>query len=451
MQGLTLAIAIIFSLLVLTLRPTYALAALLTCLLWYPSYLVISIGTIDISVARIVVGILFLRCWCDEQIRIGFRWSGLDTWVVLSMAVYVGVFCVTRPLSYVVENRGGFLLDTWFTYITARFIVTDQQKLTSILKFISVVLVPLAVLGIVESVTGWQPFVPLLRFCPWFTKTIFDSYEARWGLVRAVGPFHHPILFGCGLAIFLPLVYYLRHGKDHWRVLAYIISGVVLVGALSSMSSGPWVMVIVVIICLAMERYKYLVKPLLIFLVLSCIIIGVISNRPFYHVIASYANPLGGAGWHRAVLIDFAIERFDEWWLVGYGGRDPGWWTYSTGPHTDVTNEFILAGVRYGILGIIALCGVLITAFRGLLRAYNKTVDPELKSLYWSLSCILVSVTVTWISASWGGNSVPILYCLLGVIGSISNLAPERSGNLKQSFSPGSNSRQVMPRIKLNT
>jgi hypothetical protein len=244
--------------------------------------------------------------------------------------------------------------------------------------------------------------------------------------------------------MFLPLVYYLRHGKNHWRVLAYVLSGVVLVGALSSMSSGPWVMVIVVIFCLVMERYKYLVKPLLIFLVLSCILVGVISNRPFYHVIASYANPLGGAGWHRAALIDFAIERFDEWWLVGYGGRDPGWWTYSTGPHTDVTNEFILAGVRYGILGMVAHFGVLITAFHGLIRAYNKTVDPGLKSLCWSLSCILVSLAVTWMSASWGGNSVPILYCLLGVIGSISNLVPEQSGYLKQSLPSVSNYRQVM-------
>lgn len=432
MSGLTLTVAIVASVLALTLRPAYVLAVYIIGLLWYPNYLVVSLGTVDISVGRVAVVVLLLRCLFDGQIRGKFTWIRLDTWVTLSMVVYVGVFCATRPLLNAVENRGGFLMDTWFAYMVARFIVSDRETLMSVIKCVGVALVPLAVLGVIESVTGWQPFIPLQRFCPWVT--VGRVLEQRWGLTRATGPFNHSILFGSAFAIFLPLVYYLRHNKNHWRLLAYILSAAALVGALSSMSAGPWVMTVVVIICLVMENRKKWVKPLLIFSAISCIGIGVISNRPFYHVMFSYAGLLGGAGWHRARLIDAAIQHFDEWWLIGYGTKDPGWGGYLGMAATDVTNEFILAGVRYGILGIIVLSGVLTTAFRGVLRMYRRTRDPELKSLCWALGTILVSVIVTWMSVSFFGQIMSLFYCALGIIGSSSSLVPCAVGYINQPF-----------------
>jgi hypothetical protein len=430
MQGVTLIVAVIVSLLAITLRPGYALAAYITSLLWYPSYLVVGIGTIDISIGRIVVGVLLLRCLCDHRIQSKFNWSRLDTWVTLSMVIYVGVPCVTGPLLSTIENRGGFLMDTWFAYMVARFFVTDRATLLAVIKWIAVVLAPLAVLGIIESVTGWRTFIILCRNSPAFAHLM--SYEPRWGLIRAVGPFNHSILFGSTFAMFLPLVYFLRHQKNYWRLLAYVLSGVALAGALSSMSMGPWIMVIVVIFCLAMEKYKHWVKPLLIFFLVSCVLVEIVSHRPFYHVIASYANPLGGSGWHRAKLIDCAVEHFGEWWLIGYGDKDPGWGPSLGMAATDVTNEFILNGVRYGILGIVVLCGVLATALRSLFYAHRKAQNPEIQSLCWSLGSILVSVIVTWMSVSFFGQISTLFYCVLGIMGSSFNLVSNTTSHTEQ-------------------
>ena len=419
MQTVTLAITAIFSLLALTLPPAYALAAYVTCLLWYPTFLVLTIGTIDMPVSRIVVGVLLLRCLCDGRIRSRFTWSRLDTWVALSMLVYCGaaLSASDTPLSETLESQGGILMNTWFAYMVTRFIVTDRARLISIVKCISLALVPLAILGVFECVTGRYQFALLWRFSPWFMGGgVVPS--PRFGLSRAVGPFSHSILFGCGFALFLPLIYYLRHEKDHWHSLAYVLFAVAVVGALSSMSSGPWVMVIAVIFCLTVQRYKHWLKPLLIFFVFSCIFIAIASNRPFYHVVASFANPLGGAGWHRAKVIDLAIEHFDEWWLDGYGGKDPGWGPELGMVRTDVTNEFIAAAVRYGVFGVIALCIVLTKAFRGIFYTYRITTDPYLKSLYWSLGSALSSATVAWMSVTFFGQLKPLFYCLLGIIGS---------------------------------
>jgi len=420
MQGVTLTFALVLSVLVLTLRPKYALVAYIIGLLWYPAYLAVSIGTIDILVGRFVVAVLLMRCYFDDKIRCKFKWNRLDTLVTLSMVVYVGAYLITQvnPIAQTLEGRAGFVMDTWCAYLAARFIVTDRSKLISIVKCIAIAMVPLAILGVIEAFTGWQPFAPLWRFSPWFRGGRFVS-EGRWGLARAVGPFSHAILFGGVFAMFLPLIYYFRREKGNWGSLTYIISGIVMLGALSSMSSGPWVMVIVVIFCLVMEKHKQLIKPMFIFLVFSCISIGIASNRPFYHVIASWANPLGGASWHRARLIDLAIENFDEWWMVGYGDKDPGWGQYLGMGRTDVTNEYILNGVRYGILGIIALCAVLAKAFRDLISTYRRMRDPALKSLCWAFGSLLFSVAVAWMSVSFFGQLSTLVYCSFGMIGSL--------------------------------
>jgi len=431
MQNVTLAIAVIFSLLALVLSPAYALAAYITALLWYPYYLVITVGVLDISVGRIVVGVLFLRCLCDNRIRSKFAWSRLDTWVTLSMVVYIGVFCVTRSLSYAIENRSGFLMDTWFAYMVGRFIVTDRATIVSVIKCLSVVLIPLTILGMIEAKTGWQPFVPLIGFCPWHEAPTGVEVP-RFGLMRAMGPSGDAILFGCGFAMLLPLIYYLHHEKGQWGRLAYFLSGSTVLGALTSMSNCPWVMVIIVICCLVMEKYRQWVKPLFLSFVFFCVFVGIGSNRPFYHVLASYGNPLGGASWHRARVIDLAIEHFDEWWFLGYKGRDPGWGSELGMGHTDVTNEFILTGVKYGVLGVIVLCVVLTIAFRGTIRAYKNSKDQKLSSLYWVLGSILFSVMVIWSAVSFFGSLTPLFYCTLGVVGSSFNFTakiPERTND----------------------
>jgi hypothetical protein len=153
--------------------------------------------------------------------------------------------------------------------------------------------------------------------------------------------------------------------------------------------------------------------------------IQVISNRPFYHPLLEFGNLGKGVWYQRAKLIDVAIERFDEWWLAGYGGQDPGWGPALGMGHTDMNNEFFLKGVQYGMLGVIALAGTLAMAFQGLVRAFKETTDKGLRSLYWAMGCALVGIIVMWQGVSFFGQSVSLFHCLLGMIGSSFALAKQ--------------------------
>ncbi len=417
MDNLTILFAVIFCGLVLVLKPTHALGVYFASLVWYPNYMTVSFGTIDISLSRFVVAVLLLRCLLDSRITSRPRsWCRLDSLVLLSMAAYTIPIFLTHPFGMAVENRAGFLMDTLLAYAVARLVITDYPKLLKIIKIVAVILVPLTVVGVVEAVTGIRPFRVFLERSAVFTH--LSNYGMRYGFYRAFGPFSHSILFGCTFGLFIPLIYYLRHQSAHWRYYAIILSLFAMAGAMSSMSSGPYVLVMLVIVCLIMEHAKNWLKVVMVTLVVGLIMVDIISNRTFYHVIASYANPLGGSGWHRAKLIDLAISHFNEWWLVGYGPQDPGWGEVLGMAKTDITNEFVFAAVRYGIWGVGALCAVLVNAFIYMIRIHQKTLSRPIKSLSWAFGSVLVAVTVCWMSVSFFGQLMPLFYVMLGMLGS---------------------------------
>lgn len=418
MQSVTLFIAIFASVLVLFLRPQKAFAVYIITLVVYPTFLVLRIGPLDISAGRIVVAVLLLRCLADSRLVQGFKWNRLDSWITFSMivAIVIPLFAWRVSAMRILESRAGSLMDSYFTYLVARFCITDRAAIIDAVKWISIALVPMAFIGIIESSTGWQPYSSLRIYCPWDPEIV--TTQGRLGFYRAVGPFGHPIMFGAAFALFLPFVYSLRHEFGYWRVISYFLCSIIIIGALSSMSSGPLMMVIMIVGCFVLEHFKKWTRPLILLTVISCVIVDIISNRTFYHVIASYANPIGGTGWHRAKLIDLAIEHFDEWWLAGYGGRDPGWGSSLGMVWTDITNQYIGAAVTYGILGLIALCGVLVVALLSLIRLHRFAKDPVLKSWYWSMGSLIAVLMISFSSCTFFGQTSTLYYSILGIVGS---------------------------------
>ncbi len=421
MTGATLSIAIAACILILVLRPVYALIVYLAIILFYPTYLVVSLGTIDITAHRIVASVLLLKCLTNANLMGKFKWCRLDTWVTVFIFVCTVITFIIYPFQVALENRGGFIIDTWFMYLGVRLCITNRTDVLKVTKWISVLLVPLAILGVVEAYTGYQPFASLAANAPWALATERGG-AARFGLTRAIGPNGHPIIFGLCFTTLLPLVYYLRHERNNWGTMAYLLSGLVIIGAMSSVSSGPFAALIAVIVCMAMEPFKKYLRDVLIGLGCCTVLAEIGSNRPVWHVIVGCLNPFGGSGWHRARLIDLAIEHFGEWYLLGYGGKDPGWGPQLGMTHTDICNHFVFMGVAYGVWGLIAFCFMLTVAVRTLILVHNSSADPMVKSLAWAIGSIVISSIIAFSSVSLMGQSIFLFYFVLGMVGSLLNM-----------------------------
>jgi len=421
MQALTLLVSLFGSVLVLVLQPAKAFAVYIAVLLFYPTFLSVQLGTLDFKAGRIVAAVLLLRCLFNPAIKKNFVLNKLDMWVIFACIVPIIVWPIGShiPILRELESWSGELMDSLFAYLVARLCINNRSALVTAAKWIGIVLVPLALLGVVESSTSWQPYRAFQQYCPWDPEGV--NIVARFGLYRAMGAFGHSIRFGTVFALFLPLIYSLRHERSYWRQLAYFLSLITVIGALSSMSSGPWMMIIIIIGCLALEHFKYLVKPLIIFVIFSCFIVNIISNRSFYDVLVRFTNPVGGAGWHRSRLIHLAIDHFNEWWIAGYGGRDPGWGPLLGSEWTDITNQYVMAAVQNGMLGVLALCGILATAVYMLVHQHKATKDPVLRSLYWALGSTMVMTAISFNACQFSAQTGSVYYSILGIIGSCPN------------------------------
>jgi len=191
-----------------------------------------------------------------------------------------------------------------------------------------------------------------------------------------------------------------------------------VLGVLGSMSSGPLMMLLFSIVFLSLERCKHWVKPLLVLVLCGAAVIEVVSNRTLYHVIASYADPIGGTGWHRARLIDCAIETFGQWWFAGYGGGDPGWGEKLGMTWTDITNHYLVHGVKYGFLSIVAFVGILVSSLRRLIMIHNNRKDTAVKSWSWALGTVVIVLLISFNAFTAFGQTETLFYCILGFIGS---------------------------------
>ena len=157
-------------------------------------------------------------------------------------------------------------------------------------------------------------------------------------------------------------------------------------------------------------------------------------NNPVWHLLAR-VNLFGSSqGWYRFKLIDQFINHFGDWWLVGSDNYS-AWFLWGL---EDLTNQYVLEGVRGGLLTLLLFLAVIMLAFWGIGRARQHLegdLDPDRLwqpgasarvVLTWGLGASLVVHCVSFFGVSYFGQVVMLWYMTLGMIGSATPLAVVR-------------------------
>ena len=141
-----------------------------------------------------------------------------------------------------------------------------------------------------------------------------------------------------------------------------------------------------------------------------------VMTMPVWHLIHRLSNlGGGGTGYHRYLLIDAFIRRFGEWWFVGT--RSTAHWGWGL---QDVTNQYVLEGVRGGLLTLILFIVVIVLAFRDVGRLWRvSSRDRYHLALSWGIGVSLFVHCMNFIGVSYFGQMYVTWYLTLAMIGSM--------------------------------
>jgi len=434
MEGLTLLLAIVLSVLIITLPLKYWPVLFLIGLAWYPSNLTLKIDTMDFSLCRILILAVYIKIFMSNILS-SFKLILLDKLIIVYMLAQIvaGAF-TSGSFGAFLEYRIGMAFDLLMPYFAIRITLRQKSEYITILRGMLLVAAPLACLGLYQSITGVNLFAPLKAYAAWGSTEVMEL--SRLGLYRANVTFSICILFGLFFSTLGPVCIGLLLVSKRLRFQH--ICGILLtiVGVISSVSSGPILGVLLSYLFIMFYHYRRHWKAVTTIIIICCLIIEVLSNRHFYDVLGGLTLSPQTA-WYRSRLISVALfeHGMSGRWIFGYGyGIDPGWSAkIDSRSHTDIVNHFLCILSFYGMVGLLPFLAVVFETFRSLVKAFHLRITNADRWLVWCLTGSIFGVVGAMNTVSLFGQINTVFYMVLGMCGSMPGLMRNVAAGLQAS------------------
>jgi hypothetical protein len=399
---------------VLALPRHFAVMSLLACACFLSDAQRINVGGLDFYPLRVL-----LLCGLARVLMSGelgqLRATRMDRLFVafLITGFIANSILFNLEISAIIRRLGEL-----FTYMGCYFLflcwikdARDVRNAAVSLAFIGIVLAPFFLLEWstarnMFSVFGGVPEITVMRD----------------GRLRCQGAFSHPILAGVFWAGAIPLLAILWFDRRPNRLLAVggIAACIAIIAACSS--STPILGAVSGLMALALFRMRYRMGTVLMAVFCALVVIHFVRERPVWHLLCRINIFGSSTGYHRYLLVDNAINRFDEWWAFGIVSTDH--WGHQM---FDITNQFLLEGVRGGFLTMLFFMGFVWAAFQSVGRASRLEPDTRESLSAWLVGCALFSHVSSFISVSYSGQSIIIFFLTLACAEAVKRTAEERA------------------------
>lgn len=389
------------------------------------------------STARLLIVAGLVRAVATGELRFSAR-NPLDVLItafgfitIASSVGHEGLY--SNP--FIIRVR--MALDVCGTFFYARAFLTDINAYKRLAQATSFILVPLAVAMAYTKLTAGSNFYSMLGGS--------SSLLVRNGTIRATGPFGTPILAGTIGAILFPTIIIIW--KTHRKTVILGIAGCLAV-IFSAGSSTPIGAMLISLVALVFWKWRAHLKTIVIVAIFMMLFLHFAREKPIWYMIAITDFVGGSTGWHRAYLIDMAIEHFSEWWLWG-AEYTRHWMPYglpNVPQHCDLTNYYINLGVFAGFPLTIVLVLIFWKSIKCIAFAMKKIPEEDTKGsfLIWSLGALIFTHAITSMTISYFDQTYIIFYFLIAVIANVF----ENSRTMQTS--PGDASSSEQPRQPQN-
>ncbi|MBK6854915.1 MAG: hypothetical protein IPG93_25910 [Burkholderiales bacterium] len=410
---------------VLLLPRRAAMVALIVGGCCLPVAMSLELGPFNFYPLRLLLAAALLRImlWADTPPggMNGLDWA-MVAWVLLALASCLFYDEIADTLT----NRLGLVFTAAGSYAAFRMFCHSHDDRLYLCRVLAWLMVPLALAMSYERLSGHNLFLAL--------GGLNDVPEVRNGAVRAQGPFAHSILAGSAGAMSLPLVWVLWRTNRHLTIAATMAAFTMI---LASGSTGPILSALCAAVALALWHVRDHVRTLCWAALLAYISLDLVMQAPAYYLMARIDLTGSSTSWHRAALIEAAIDHLPQWWLAGTD-YTRHWIAYGvpwSPNHIDVTNHYLRLGVDGGLPLMLSFIVVLAIAFSYVGRAVRQvpanatatntntntnanTATTSSHLVIWALGAALFGHVVTFLSVSYFDQSVIFLYATLAAIAS---------------------------------
>lgn len=349
--------------------------------------------------------------------RMPFRLA--DLWVFGAVAWMIVSFCAFYGLGDGITRGGALAYDVIAPYLIARTGIRNLQDFRRLLIIVAPGLMAAGFSMMIESVTHRQLIRPIAAAIfgplPYFeggqaVSAAKDFNVVRLGLLRASGPFSHPILAGLFMASFFPI--YLNASIKKWPYLFGIIASVF---AIFSVSSAAFLSLMLSGIFLG---YDYLLKFLrgvgwrfFIFTFSTFLLfVEMASQNGVMPIIIRYTlDP--ATGWYRQLIWEYGTRSIERhpWFGIGFTDYERLPWMINS-----IDNHWLLLGVRHGYITPVFFfigCLVAVISLAQASARFNKYDGKLARAIVFSL----VGIVLLAFTTSLFGGILTWFFVLLGV------------------------------------
>lgn len=360
----------------------------------------------------------------------------LADWLILLSA---GWILISFGLHYGLNEgliRGfGVVTDYGGSYALARLAINSPHDLRRFLIMISPGMFFAGTIMMIESL-GHQLF-----YRPFFADllggaTLYELGEAvgileydqsvRAGLMRAYGPFSHPILGGAVLVSLLPL--WLLGGLRSWPKWLGLASAFM---GIFSLSSAAFLGLGLGLALVATDWGKGFVKgigwpAIAAGAVVALVAIDILSNRPLGSLIANYTLSPQTAH-YRTLIWEYGgkVVAENPWIGIGYGDwARPDWMSISVDAH------FLALAMRNGLPAVVLLIFAILAGMTGTgLRALMA--DRRDRDLLVGMNFTVVILVFCAITVMLFGEASVFFMMMIGICGSMTaGVRLDRTGSI---------------------
>ena len=359
------------------------------------------IFSLNFNVFRLLVLAGWIRIIFDKNLTLGkmeITDKAIIYWVIVSFMVYI----IQQNNINAVINRLGFAYNVIGTYFLYRIIIKRKEDISPVFNTLIFIVAIVAIFMLIEYRTGKNML------------SVFGTHEtsgARMGLIRAQGPFAHSIYAGMFGATMLPLCFSMwRHkwGSAFLGIIGTLSAGLIVITSSSMTPLIASVSGFAALLSWPLRKHMRMAQYSILFTV---VVLQIIMISPLWSFIKKVAFIPGSSGWHRFLLVDNLINRFNEWFLFGFSSLEK----WGVGME-DKANQYYLEAVTGGFFKLALFIMIVVFSFNIIGKKIKAITDAPSQKKLWALGSALFANVVGFLGISYWDQMIFFWFLLLALI-----------------------------------